>query len=73
MLFGLPEAHQFATHLRREPIQHRLERTGFNVIAALEGKGMVARQVSTGGLIPFHSDSASESADWYVNLFASRT
>jgi hypothetical protein len=28
--------------------------------------------VSTGGLIPFHSDSASESADWYVNLFASR-
>ncbi len=43
-----------------------------DVITALEGSGMVIQQVSTGGLIPFHSDSASESADWYVNLFASR-
>jgi hypothetical protein len=43
-----------------------------DVIAASKGKGMVIKQVSTDGLISFHSDSASESADWYVNLFASR-
>jgi hypothetical protein len=43
------------------------------LIAALGQKGMVIRQVSNKGLIPFHSDPASESADWYVNLFASRT
>ena len=52
-----------------------LKQAGANwidVITALEGSGMVIQQVSTGGLIPFHSDSASESADWYVNLFASR-
>jgi len=51
-----------------------LKQAGANwidVITALEGRGMVIQQVSTGGLIPFHSDSASESADWYVNLFAS--
>jgi FkbM family methyltransferase len=53
-----------------------LKQAGANwvdLIAALEGKGMVIKQVSTAGLIPFHSDSATESADWYVNLFASRT
>jgi hypothetical protein len=44
-----------------------------DLIAALERKGMVIRQVSNNGLIPFHPDSTSESADWYVNLFASRT
>ena len=52
-----------------------LKQAGANwidVITALEGRGMVIQQVSNGGLIPFHSDSASESADWYVNLFASR-
>ncbi len=52
-----------------------LKQAGANwidLIAALEGRGMVIQQVSNGGLIPFHSDSASESADWYVNLFASR-
>ena len=52
-----------------------LKQAGANwidLITALEGRGMVIQQVSTGGLIPFHSDSASESADWYVNLFASR-
>jgi len=46
--------------------------TWIDLIAALEGRGMVIQQVSVGGIIPFHSDSASESADWYVNLFASR-
>jgi hypothetical protein len=52
-----------------------LKQAGANwidVIAALEGRGMVIERVSTGGLIPFHSDTASDSADWYVNLFASR-
>ena len=52
-----------------------LKQAGANwidVITALEGRGMGIQQVSTGGLIPFHSDSAIESADWYVNLFASR-
>jgi len=43
-----------------------------DVIAALVEKGMVITQVSTSGLIPFHSGSAREGADWYVNLFASR-
>jgi FkbM family methyltransferase len=53
-----------------------LKQAGANwidLIAALEQKGMVIRQVSSEGLIPFHSGSASERADWYVNLFASRT
>ena len=44
-----------------------------DLIAALEEKGMVIRQVSSEGLIPFHPGSTNESADWYVNLFASRT
>lgn len=44
-----------------------------NLIAALERKGMLIQQVSSEGLIPFHPGSTSESVDWYVNLFASRT
>ena len=53
-----------------------LKQAGTNwvdLIAALEQKGMVIRQVSRDGLIPFHAGSIRESADWYVNLFASRT
>jgi FkbM family methyltransferase len=53
-----------------------LKQAGANwvdLIAALEQKGMVIRQVSSEGTIPFHPGSTSESADWYVNLFASRT
>jgi FkbM family methyltransferase len=53
-----------------------LKQAGANwidLIAALEQQGMVIRQVSSDGLIPFHPGSTSESADWYVNLFASRT
>jgi FkbM family methyltransferase len=53
-----------------------LKQAGANwvdLIAALEQEGMVIRQVSSDGLIPFHPGSTSESADWYVNLFASRT
>jgi FkbM family methyltransferase len=52
-----------------------LKQAGVNwidLIAALEQKGMALRQVSSAGLIPFHPGSTSESADWYVNLFASR-
>ena len=44
-----------------------------DLIGVLEQKGMVIRQVSSRGLTPFHPGSASERADWYVNLFASRT
>jgi FkbM family methyltransferase len=43
-----------------------------DLIEALEQKNMVIRQVSSQGLIPFRPASTSESADWYVNLFASR-
>ena len=42
------------------------------LIAFLEQKGMCIRQLSSAGLVPFRSDSASDSAGWYVNLFASR-
>jgi FkbM family methyltransferase len=44
-----------------------------DLIAALEQKGMTIRQVLSEGLIAFHPGSASESPDWYINLFASRT
>jgi FkbM family methyltransferase len=53
-----------------------LKQAGANwvdLIAALDQKGMVIRRVSSDGLIPFHPGSTRESADWYVNLFASRT
>jgi FkbM family methyltransferase len=43
-----------------------------DLIAFLEQKGMCIRQLSSAGLVPFRSDSASESAGWYVNLFVSR-
>ena len=52
-----------------------LKQAGANsadLIAFLEQKGMCIRQLSSAGLGPFRSDSASESAGWYVNLFASR-
>jgi FkbM family methyltransferase len=55
---------------------HGLKQAGVNwvdLITALEQKGMTIRQVSNEGLIPFHRSSTSESVDWYVNLFASRT
>jgi FkbM family methyltransferase len=43
-----------------------------DLIAALEQKGMVIRQISAKGLTPFLPDLLRESADWYTNLFASR-
>lgn len=53
-----------------------LKQAGANwvdLITAIERKGLVIQQVSSEGLIPFRPGSTSESADWYVNLFASRT
>ena len=43
-----------------------------DLIAFLEQKGMCIRQLSSAGLVPFRSDSASDNAGWYVNLYASR-
>lgn len=54
---------------------HGLKQAGANwvdLMAALEEKDMIIRQVTSEGLIPFPSDAPSENADWYVNLFASR-
>ena len=42
------------------------------LIVALEEKGMLIRQVSAKGLIPFLPDLVCEREDWYTNLFASR-
>jgi FkbM family methyltransferase len=53
-----------------------LKQAGTNCIellSVLEGQGFVIRQLSGQALIPFHSSSASETADWYVNLFAARS
>ena len=43
-----------------------------DLIAALEEKRMLIRQVSPKGLTPFRQELVHESADWYTNLFASR-
>jgi FkbM family methyltransferase len=43
-----------------------------DLIAALEEKGMVIRQLSSNGLTPFRQQLVRESVDWYTNLFASR-
>jgi FkbM family methyltransferase len=43
-----------------------------DLIAFLEQKGMCIRQLSSAGLVPLRSASATESTGWYVNLFASR-
>src|SRR5436190_20383094 len=51
-----------------------LKQAGANwvdLIAALEQKSMVVRQVTGQALIPFQARSTNNSADWYVNLFAS--
>jgi FkbM family methyltransferase len=53
-----------------------LKQAGANwtdLIAALKQKGMIIWQMSSQGLVPFRRSPISESADWYVNLFASRT
>jgi FkbM family methyltransferase len=43
-----------------------------DLIAALEEKGMVVRQLSSKGLKPFRQELLREGVDWYTNLFASR-
>jgi methyltransferase, FkbM family len=51
-----------------------LKKAGANwleLIDALQGKNMAIYRVTKRGLVPFQSDSVSESAEWYVNLFAS--
>jgi FkbM family methyltransferase len=51
-----------------------LKQAGTNwieLIDTLERKTMAVCQVTKLGLIPFRSESVSESPDWYVNLFAS--
>jgi FkbM family methyltransferase len=40
------------------------------LIETLQSKNMAICQVTKLGLIPFRSDSVSESPEWYVNLFA---
>ena len=42
------------------------------LIAELEERGMMIRQVCAEGLIQLRRDSVDENPDWYVNLFASR-
>ncbi len=51
-----------------------LKQAGANwmdLLATLESKNMVVRQVTKHGLVPFQSEPVKESPDWYVNLFAS--
>jgi FkbM family methyltransferase len=44
-----------------------------DLIAALERERMIVQQVSRTGLVLFDTHSVIENADWYVNLFASRS
>ena len=51
-----------------------LKKAGANwleLIETLQGKNMAIYRVTKHGLVPFQSDSVSESPEWYVNLFAS--
>lgn len=48
-----------------------LKQAGANwmdLLATLESKNMVARQITKHGLVPFRPGPVRESADWYVNL-----
>jgi FkbM family methyltransferase len=42
-----------------------------DLLAILQSKKMAVCQVTKHGLVPFRYESASESPQWYVNLFAS--
>ena len=51
-----------------------LKQAGANwrdLLATLESKNMVVRQIMKHGLVPFRSEPVRESSDWYVNLFMS--
>jgi hypothetical protein len=39
----------------------------------LDDQNMKIQEVTSHGLTPFRPESASESPEWYVNLFASRS
>ena len=52
-----------------------LKQAGANwsdLIATLDDKNMKIQEVTRHGVTPFRPESATESADWYVNLLASR-
>jgi FkbM family methyltransferase len=51
-----------------------LKQAGANwmdLLATLESKNMVVRQIMKHGLVPFRSEPVRESPDWYVNLLMS--
>jgi FkbM family methyltransferase len=53
-----------------------LKRAGANwsdLIATLDDQNMKIQEVTSHGFTPFRPESASESPEWYVNLFASRS
>jgi FkbM family methyltransferase len=63
-----------AAKLLLELWPYGLKKAGANwleLIETLQGKNMAIYRVTKRGLVPFQSDSVSESPEWYVNLFAS--
>jgi len=63
-----------AAKLLLELWPYGLKKAGANwleLIETLQGKNMAIYLVTKRGLVPFQSDSVSESPEWYVNLFAS--
>jgi hypothetical protein len=63
-----------AAKLLLELWPYGLKKAGANwleLIETLQGKNMAICRVTKHGLVPFQSDSVSESPEWYVNLFAS--
>lgn len=46
--------------------------TWIELVKTLQEKNMAVCQVTKQGLVPFRSELANESPDWYVNLFASQ-
>ena len=63
-----------AAKLLLELWPYGLKQAGANwleLIETLQGKNMSIYLVTKRGLVPFESDSVSESPEWYVNLFAS--
>jgi FkbM family methyltransferase len=63
-----------AAKLLLELWPYGLKKAGSNwleLIETLQEKNMAIYRVTKRGLVPFQSDSVSESPEWYVNLFAS--
>ena len=64
------------TKLLLEFWPYGLKQAGTNwieLIDTLERQNMAVCQITRYGLVPFRSESVSESHDWYVNLFVSPT